>query len=77
MALGSVQGRQLPPINTEPLKQLVQADVQATQLKHAEFMHFVDTPPMIEYPSLALVQNIFFDTETTQTSHPGAHGIID
>jgi hypothetical protein len=51
MALGSVQGRQLPPINIEPLKQFVQADMPKTQLKHAEFMHLVAKPPLIEYPS--------------------------
>jgi hypothetical protein len=78
MALGSVHGRQFPPINTEPLKQLLQADLSEIQLKHDEFIHLLVKSPLIEYPYSAIIQNIRFDAyaEVRQTKHPGAHGAI-
>jgi hypothetical protein len=76
MALGSVQGRQLPPTNTAPLKQLAHAVVPDTQAKHVEFVHWIATPPTMEYPSYAMVQITLFDVPLTHVEQPGSHGTI-
>jgi hypothetical protein len=59
-----------------PLKQLSQADVPETQVKHVELVHCVAMPPETEYPSEATVHNILLEVETTQAEHPGSHGTI-
>jgi hypothetical protein len=54
----------------------VQIDVPESQVKHVEFVHCIGTPPEIEYPSIAIIQNIVLDIEGTQAEHPDSHGTV-